>query len=170
MVLALTDPRADSRGIYAFLRRQIPPDGNQGPVVAAMLFARAIIASRSGAAFGDDLARANQGWPGGLEQQLDPWGARAALAGLRMHTSLQPNDPGSHLQLLLLWGQLDVNASTEPVVVEAQQAIVARLERLGRAAAAREFAALDPVDEVYVPRVWIPPEANPWRFPREGRR
>lgn len=171
LLLALTDPRADARAVYTVLRREVPADpaADRSPVVAAMLFARAVLASRSGAAFGDDLARAAQGWPGGLEQP-DVWSARAQVATSRMLTSLRPNDPASHTNLLLLWAQVDVLASTEPVAVEAQQAIVARLERMGRAAAAREFAALDAVDEVYVPRVWIPPEANPWRFPQGGGR
>ena len=58
-------------------------------------------------------------------------------------------------------------SSTEPYAYEARDFIVKRLEALGLRDAAAQFAALEPVEEIWDRRIWVPREAHEWRAERE---
>ncbi len=78
----------------------------------------------------------------------------------------QRGNPEAHVMAMRMWGQVNQwsNAS-EDSAVAAKAAIVDRLRDLGHHDAADAFERLDPVDELFVLPVWLPPEAAVWRRP-----
>lgn len=170
---ALCDPRVDPRGLVALLDQAIPPPqaGSDGsPVVHALLLARALARGRAGQPdVSGDLPRLQQ--ISQAVRQPTRAAARFMLANAMSFANAQPQHPGGHLNALILWGQVNLDVgSTEREVLLARDLIVNRLERLGASDAARAFKEVDPVEEVYVRRAWVPEEAHVWRLPEGGRR
>jgi hypothetical protein len=168
---ALCDPRGDARQLAQLLMQAVPPPGNadQSPVVHWLLLARALARARLGdPGHGEDLARLQQIDPGAHMPTRE--GARFSLAAATGAARSNPQHPNGHLQALLLWANVNIDVgSTEAEVEAARDVIVERLRRLGAAPLAEQWAELDPVDEVYVRRAWVPPDVHAWRLPEEGR-
>jgi hypothetical protein len=67
------------------------------------------------------------------------------------------------MQALDVWTHVNGDvATTEEEADAAHDVIVERLRRIGNQDAARAFADVDAVAEVWVRRHWIPPEADGW--------
>jgi hypothetical protein len=168
---ALCDPRIDPRALGPLLDPAIPPPGTNdaSPIAHCLLLARVMARGRLGLpdATGDvpRLRQFDERVKGGTRAS-----AQLELAVAMAGSQLDPVHPGSHLQALWICALVNLYVgSTESVVEEARDLIVARLRRLGAADAARQFQELDPVGELNVRRAWVPEEAYPWRAAGRAR-
>ena len=103
-----------------------------------------------------------------MEQGAMGWlGAKAELAGHRSRLNVDPDDPHVHVYSLINWAHMNLDfVSQEPHAYDYRDLIVDRLRRLGAEPIARQFEELDPVDEIWVRRYWVPPEGHAWKDSR----
>jgi hypothetical protein len=71
--------------------------------------------------------------------------------------------PDFYLEALRIWGSFNSFYNDEELAVLAARNIEGYFQRAGRNDLARGFQQLDPVDELWVRRYWVPPELHSWR-------
>lgn len=153
-----TDPRCRRPELLRRLSRLI--QGLEGhPQLALFVGARIFLGARLNFDVEPDFAAFQAA---GLP--LSEEAARAATLGFaRQLIERQPARPGLHETLLELWVNVNPHNHSERYCYEAQELLVAQLRALGQERAAAAFSgALEPVDEVWVRRVWVPRELHGW--------
>jgi serine/threonine protein kinase len=170
LILLLTDDRADPAEVHGWVSSQVPPGPSpqdRNHIVSVFLLVRAVLVARSGGDGTPDLARIEQAnerlpWP------PDDNGYSLFMEALsRSRFNRNPQEPSSHINLLHAWCYLNSDTgSTEYGALRVQSALVDRLRALQLNQASAQFERVDPVDELFVRRAWVPPEGQAWRVGR----
>jgi len=156
------DPRSAHPSLMQLLGQQIPRTaGKDNRIVRQFLAARIFLGARLGADVQRDFQRYQRG---GV--QLSQLEGKVALLGMaRFLAERQPQNPLSHSWALDVWRSINPHTHDEWLCYEAQEIIVKRLKKLGKSRAAKGFAALEAVDELWVRRRWVPRELHVWHHP-----
>ncbi len=168
LLRALTDRRVRAEELVPLISRQLPPPQpgeGQDFLRMSLVLARAVALARLGGDPRPDLARHEQA---GVNYTSYAMGLRLLALG---YLHAQAESPLAHLLPLLLWSEANLDVeSREPLVLEAQEQVVARLRALGRREAAEAFAALDALDVAFPPRAYADPALWDWLGRSPGER
>jgi hypothetical protein len=154
---ALEDPRSDAKAVEALLRRVIPPGRRKMTFMGnRFLLSRLLAKERLGASTRSDAERLRLArWPVTSYRAVETLELQIARDLVRR----KPSDPRGHVAALAAWVKVNsADASREWVCAPARDELVARLRKNGHEEAAARFEAIkNPVGELWVRRVWMPP-------------